>query len=101
MKGYSLDSHTMRNMCENVLDAAHNQGLHIVCSTFYGQWISLAVQDRNCDPLTQIHMQGDVEASARIMTRQNICQYPKTYSPSLEEIQTTMEKGVLVLSFSL
>ena len=64
MKGYSLDSQTMRKMCNRVERAAHDEGIHIVCSTFDGQWISLAVRDDHGNKLTLIQLQRDTEAES-------------------------------------
>ena len=100
MKGYSLDSQTMRKMCHRVLRAAHDKGIHIVCSTFDGQWISLAVRDDHGNPLTLIQLQRDTEAESRGTSRNDICQYLKSWKPSPDDIIFIKERGVLQVNIS-
>ena len=59
-KGYSLTCKVFRNIVEEVHNNCHKAGIHIPCSSFDGQWHTLAVRDANGKPLTILQLQKDV-----------------------------------------
>ena len=51
------------------LQSCYDQGIHVACTCFDGQWFRLAVRDANDKPLTLLQLQKDVHAEARATAR--------------------------------
>ena len=60
MKGYSLPTHILREMIENVLMECASAGLYVPVCSFDGQWYRISVRDRNDFPLSILQLQKDV-----------------------------------------
>ena len=82
MKGYSLDSNIMRQMCDTVLAKAHEKGIRIVCTTFDGQWANIAMRDDEGNPLTLMQLQRDVWSYAQSQSKSTILKYIENWRPS-------------------
>ena len=53
LKGYSLNTKTMRHLIEEVRDKCAKNGIHIICEVSDGQWIKNINQDIDGNPLTK------------------------------------------------
>ena len=71
-KGYSLDTITMRNILEPVLDTCKQAKIHVPAISFDGQWHNIAVRDVNEKPLTMLQLQKDVWKRVEKMPKRDI-----------------------------
>jgi hypothetical protein len=53
MKGYSLETDSMRKMHDHILYVCASRDINGACSCFDGQWLKLANIDKNDKPLTK------------------------------------------------
>ena len=93
LKGYSLDCEVMRRMCDNVQQILHEKGLSVVCSTFDGQWNTLATRDGNGRPLTLVQLQRDVAGLVTKLTKAEIISFLSVYKPAMESIRVCSQKS--------
>ena len=54
MKGYSLHMKKMRSKMDNARQACHEEGVHVACTYFDGQFLTLATTDAAANLLTLI-----------------------------------------------
>lgn len=59
-KGYSLTTGNMRSIAEEVHDRSHENGFHVPCSSFDGQWHGIVVRSKESKPLTKLQLQKNV-----------------------------------------
>ena len=71
-KGYSLDCETMRRIAEEVHTRCTNNGIHVPCQSFDGQWHTLVVRSVTGAPLTTLQLQKDVWKSVEKMAKKDI-----------------------------
>lgn len=71
-KGYSLDTETMRQILEGVLDACFKERMHVPAISFDGQWHNIAVRDSTGVPLTLLQLKKDVWKSTESMSKASI-----------------------------
>jgi hypothetical protein len=71
-KGYSLTTKTIRDITEEVHTCAHNNGIHVPCSSFDGQWHGIVIRSTDNKPLTILQLQKDVWNSVIKMSKCDI-----------------------------
>ncbi|KAH3888912.1 hypothetical protein DPMN_012957 [Dreissena polymorpha] len=71
-KGSSLDTCTMRNISESVLNTCAEAGIHIPAVSFDGQGHNIAVRDVNEKPLTLLQLQKDVWKTVERMPKNDV-----------------------------
>ena len=72
LKGYSLPSDIMRGICDDILQACHEKGLHIACTCFDGQWLPLANRSSSGKALTLLQLQRNVWSEVKALQKQDL-----------------------------
>lgn len=74
LKGYNMNSDSMRSMIDQVLQECYDRGLYIPIVSFDGQWSNIAIRDRKGNALTRLQLQKDVYNDAKKEKKATILQ---------------------------
>lgn len=72
LKSYSLTSAVMRNMTDEILAACHEKGVHVACTCFDGQWLTLATRSKDNQPLTLLQLQQAIWEKVKSQTKEDV-----------------------------